>query len=76
MEEFISKWSNFWVFQPNKEQLNKAFEAELGELIDEQINLRVEGQHEKIFDIVTDLIRGDLWKIEAVEKIMDVWNDK
>jgi uncharacterized membrane protein YheB (UPF0754 family) len=76
MEQFISKWSNFWAFQPHKEQLNKAFENELRELINQQIKRQVDGQYEKIFDIITDLLRDDIDKWEAVEDIMDVWNNK
>jgi hypothetical protein len=76
MEQFISKWSNFWAFQPHKEQLNKAFEGELRELISQQIKLRVDGQYDKIFDIITELLRDDIDKWEAIEKIIDVRNDK
>jgi hypothetical protein len=31
--EFIQKWSNWWMFDKNKEQLDIAFERELNEII-------------------------------------------
>jgi hypothetical protein len=76
MEEFISKWSNFWAFQPNKEQLNKAFENELRELIYLKYRAQTDLIYEKIFDIITDLLRDDIDKWESIEDIMDVWNDR
>jgi len=31
--EFIQKWSNWWMFNKNKKQLDVAFERELNEII-------------------------------------------
>ena len=76
MEQFISKWSNFWAFQPNKEHLNNAFENELRELIELKYRAQTDLIYEKIFDIITDLLRDDIDKWEAIEKIIDVRNDK
>ena len=32
-QQFITKWSNWWIFNKHKEMLNKAFESELNEVI-------------------------------------------
>ena len=40
MKEFISKWSNWWVLNPRREQLDCAFERELNELIEREVALR------------------------------------
>lgn len=39
-EEFIHKWSNWWILQPQRKQLNDAFEKELNELIEREVALR------------------------------------
>jgi hypothetical protein len=36
MQEFIKKWSNWWIFQPNQKELTEAFEKELNSLIEGQ----------------------------------------
>lgn len=41
MEEFISKWSNWWVLNPKRKQLDDAFEKELNELIEREVALRI-----------------------------------
>lgn len=40
MKEFISKWSNWWIFNPKRKQLDEAFEKELNELIEREVGLR------------------------------------
>lgn len=35
-EEFIKKWSNWWIFQPNAGELTEAFEKELNAVIAEK----------------------------------------
>jgi len=37
MKEFIRKWSNWWIFNPKRKQLDDAFEKELNELQREQL---------------------------------------
>ena len=32
-EDFIKKWSTWWILTPGKDKLNEAFEKELNELI-------------------------------------------
>lgn len=39
MEEFISKWSNWWTFSKYKKELDIAFEKELKELIKSEIEI-------------------------------------
>jgi phage baseplate assembly protein W len=34
-EEFVSKWSNWWITNNNKNVLNRAFENELKEIIEQ-----------------------------------------
>ena len=41
MKEFISKWSNWWILNPNRKQLDDAFEIELNELIEREVALRI-----------------------------------
>src|SRR5690606_25769004 len=51
MKEFIRKWSNWWVLNPKRKQLDDAFEKELNELIEREVSLRthdVVGQKEKL----------------------------
>jgi hypothetical protein len=31
-DQFIRKWSNWWITNPNSQKLNEAFERELNEL--------------------------------------------
>lgn len=40
MKEFINKWSNWWILNPKRKQLDDAFEKELNELIEREIALR------------------------------------
>lgn len=40
MEEFIKKWSNWWMFNKHKKELDLAFEKELKDLIAKEIELR------------------------------------
>ena len=40
MKEFISKWSNWWILNPKRKQLDDAFEKELNELIEREVALR------------------------------------
>lgn len=42
MKEFIRKWSNFWVFNSKRKQLDDAFEKELNELIEREVLRRSE----------------------------------
>ena len=35
VEQFISKWSNWWKTNKNKDEFNKAFEKELKEITEE-----------------------------------------
>ena len=37
MKEFIRKWSNWWILNPKRKQINDAFEKELNELQSEQL---------------------------------------
>jgi len=37
MKEFLSKWSNWWILNPKRKQLDDAFEKELNELQSEQL---------------------------------------
>ena len=51
MKEFISKWSNWWILNPKREQLDDAFEKELNELIEREVALRIRdvvGQSEQL----------------------------
>lgn len=41
MKEFISKWSNWWILEPKRKQLDEAFEKELNELIEREVALRI-----------------------------------
>lgn len=36
-EEFVSKWSNWWITNNNKNVLNRAFENELKEIIEQAL---------------------------------------
>lgn len=40
MKEFIHKWSNWWILQPKRKQLDDAFEKELNELIEREVALQ------------------------------------
>ena len=51
MKEFIRKWSNWWIFNPKRKQLDDAFEKELNELIEREVALRIHdvvGQSEQL----------------------------
>ena len=51
MKEFIRKWSNWWVLNPKRKQLDDAFEKELNELIEREVALRIHdvvGQREQL----------------------------
>ena len=51
MKEFISKWSNWWILEPKRKQLDEAFEKELNELIEREVALRIHdvvGQSEQL----------------------------
>jgi hypothetical protein len=41
MNEFIRKWSNWWILNPKRKQLDDAFEKELNELIEREVALRI-----------------------------------
>jgi len=43
-KEFIKKWSNWWVFNKNKKQLDMAFEKELNEIINHELEKSIEKQ--------------------------------
>ena len=57
MKEFINKWSNWWILNPKRKQLDNAFEKELNELIEREVALR-------IHDVIKLLIK----KKEGMEK--------
>jgi hypothetical protein len=42
MKEFIKKWSNWWILNPKRKQLDDAFEKELNELIEREVALRLQ----------------------------------
>lgn len=53
MKEFISKWSNWWMLNPKRKQLDDAFKKELNELIEREVELRihaVSGRSEQLCD--------------------------
>ena len=56
MEEFISKWSNWWILTPKLKQLDNAFEKELNELIERHAPLRIQVVSSSL---LTDV---DYWK--------------
>lgn len=39
MKEFLNKWSNWWILNPKRKQLDDAFEKELNELIEREVAL-------------------------------------
>ena len=39
MKEFVNKWSNWWILNPKRKQLDDAFEKELNELIEREVAL-------------------------------------
>jgi len=49
MKEFIRKWSNWWIFNPKRKQLDDAFEKELNELIEREVALRIHDIVQKTF---------------------------
>ena len=52
MKEFIKRWSNWWILNPKRKQLDDAFEKELNELIEREVALRihdVSGQREQFY---------------------------
>jgi len=57
MKEFINKWSNWWILNPKRKQLDNAFEKELNELIEREVALRIN-------DVIKLLIK----KKEGMEK--------
>ena len=51
MKEFIHKWSNWWILNPKRKQLDEAFEKELNELIEREVALQqrnVSGKSEQL----------------------------
>jgi len=55
MKEFISKWSNWWILNPKRKQLDDAFEKELNELIEREVALR---QPHVIGSVCPDCLMG------------------
>jgi hypothetical protein len=43
-KEFIKKWSNFWAFQPQHDELDNAFEKELDAIIRLEIAQVIQGK--------------------------------
>jgi tRNA(Ile2) C34 agmatinyltransferase TiaS len=41
MKEFTRIWSNWWILNPKRKQLDDAFEKELNELIEREVALRI-----------------------------------
>ena len=60
MKEFIRKWSNWWIFNPKRKQLDDAFEKELNELIEREVALR-------IHDVIKSLPEPDEIRMKARE---------
>ena len=55
MKEFINKWSNWWILNPKRKQLDDAFEKELNELIEREVVLR---QPSVIGSVCPDCLMG------------------
>ena len=43
-EEFIKKWSNWWILRPKSNQLTEAFKKELEELINDHLKQLFDGK--------------------------------
>ena len=43
--EFICKWSNWWILNPNRQQLNDSFIKELNELIEREVSMRTKHEN-------------------------------
>lgn len=67
MKKFISKWSNWWILSPKRQQLDEAFKKELEELIRREVALRpaiaVEPVLTPVFDSLSEAIEKSNVKI-------------
>ena len=72
MKEFVSKWSNWWILNPKRKQLDDAFEKELNELIEREAALRQPLVSGELADFARFL--SEKYSIEIHERIIDEWN--
>lgn len=74
MKEFISKWSNWWILNPRRKQLDDAFGKELNELIEREVALRIHdvaGQSEQLISLIRELI--DVGIIDEDDIEVETW---
>lgn len=45
MKEFIRRWSNWWILNPKRKQLDDAFIKELNELIEREVSMRTKHEN-------------------------------
>jgi hypothetical protein len=61
MKEFIRRWSNWWILNLKRKQLDDAFEKELNELIEREVALRIHGSlpytQKELDEYIEELIR-------------------
>ena len=72
MKEFIRRWSNWWILNPKRKQLDDAFEKELNELIEREVALRIHdvvGRSEQLLEEQSNWLMTNT-SLE-VEKIVD-----
>ena len=72
MKEFIRRWSNWWILNPKRKQLDDAFEKELNELIEREVALRIHdvvGGREQLLEEQSNWLMANTSL--AVEKIVD-----
>ena len=72
MKEFLNKWSNWWILNPKRKQLDDAFEKELNELIEREVSLRQPPVSGELADFTRFL--SDEYSIVIHERIIDEWN--
>jgi len=66
MKEFIRKWSNWWIFNPKRKQLDDAFEKELNELIEREVALRTR-------DVMGSLVKPLNWIDNPKKRSGDIY---
>lgn len=76
MKEFINKWSNWWILNPKRKQLDDVFEKELNELIKREVALRQPHVAEQSEQLVCDNcdfveLQGDIYQCTKCYKIED-----
>jgi hypothetical protein len=63
-QNFISKWSNWWITRPTQKEMDDAFERELNTLIEQEVASFISSKQDVIKSVCECSPKNNSWRMD------------